>query len=141
MVNPLFGVPGVPGGATVEAVPTGITYADGQLLITLFRGLPFPPHTSTVVQVDPSTGEQTAFISDLKTAIGVAEIQNRGDADYLVLQHSSGPGPFFGGPGRVLLFESSDSAPTMLADCLTRPSAMVFDDRTGVLTLPRAVDA
>jgi hypothetical protein len=133
VVNPLFGVPGLPGGPTLEAVPTGIAYADGQLLVTLLRGLPFPANTSTVVHVDPSTQEQTAFISGLKTAIGVTEIQNGGDADYLVLQHSSGPGPFFGGPGQVLLFESSDSTPTILADCLTRPSAMVFDDKTGVL--------
>ena len=133
VVNPLFGVPGLPGGPTVEAVPTGIAYADGQLLVTLLRGLPFPANTSTVVHVDPSTQEQSAFISGLKTAIGVTEIQNGGDADYLVLQHSSGPGPFFGGPGQVLLFESSDSTPTLLAGCLTRPSAMVFDDKTGVL--------
>lgn len=133
VVNPLFGVPGLPGGPTIEAVPTGITYADGQLLVTLFRGLPFPPNTSTVVQVDPSTGGQTAFISGLKTAIGVTQVQNRGDADYLVLQHSSGPGPFFGGPGQVLLFETSGSTPTILADCLTRPSGMVFDVKTGVL--------
>ena len=35
--------------------------------------------------------------------------------------------------GQVLLFESSDSTAAVLANCLTRPSAMVFDDKTGVL--------
>jgi hypothetical protein len=117
----------------VEAVPTGIAYVDRQLLVTLFRGLPFPPNTSTVMQVDPSTGAQVPFISGLKTAIGVIERKDQGDVDYLVLQHSSGGGPFFGGPGVVLQFESSGSTPTLLANCLTRPSSMVFDERTGTL--------
>lgn len=133
VANPLFGVPNLPGGPTVEAVPTGIAYVDRQLLVTLLRGLPFPPNTSTVMQVDPSTGAQVPFISGLKTAIGVIEKKDHGDVDYLVLQHSSGGGPFFAGPGVVLRFESSGSAPTLLANCLTRPSSMVFDEKTGTL--------
>jgi hypothetical protein len=133
VANPLFGVPGLPGGPTVEAVPTGIAYVDQQLLVTLFRGLPFPPNVSTVMQVDPSTGAQTPFISGLKTAIGVIQTKDLADVDYLVLQHSSGGGPFFGGPGVVLRFESPALAPTVLANCLTRPSAMVFDENTGTL--------
>ncbi|MCA1563372.1 MAG: ScyD/ScyE family protein [Acidobacteria bacterium] len=133
VTNPLFGVPNLPGGPTVEAVPTGIAYVDGQLLVALLRGLPFPPNTSTVMQVDPSTGAQVPFISGLKTAIGVIETKDRGDVDYLVLQHSSGGGPFFGGPGVVLRFESPGSASSELANCLTRPSSMVFDEKTGTL--------
>lgn len=35
--HPLFGTIG---GPTVEAVPTGVTYSDGQLLVTLFTGFP-----------------------------------------------------------------------------------------------------
>ena len=133
VANPLFGVPNLPGFPTVEAVPTGIAYVDHQLLVTLLRGLPFPPNTSTVMQVDSSTGAQVPFISGLKTAIGVIETKNRDDVDYLVLQHSSGGGPFFGGPGVVLRFESPGSASSVVANCLTRPSAMVFDEKTGTL--------
>ncbi|MDQ3120268.1 MAG: ScyD/ScyE family protein, partial [Verrucomicrobiota bacterium] len=59
------------GGPTLEAVPTGIESADGQLLVTLFRGFPFPAGTSTVQRVDPLTGSQSAFISGLKTAIDI----------------------------------------------------------------------
>jgi hypothetical protein len=45
--NPLpFGPP------VVEAVPTGIAYFKGQLLVTLFRGFPFPVGSSVVDQVD-----------------------------------------------------------------------------------------
>jgi hypothetical protein len=131
--NPLFGVPNLPGGPTLEAVPTGITYVDGQLLVALLRGLPFPPATSTVVQIDPSTGAQEPVVSALKTAIGVIQIADRPDADYLVLQHSSGPAPFFAGPGLVLRVESQGATPAILANCLIRPSSMVFDGKTGIL--------
>lgn len=121
------------GGPVVEAVPTGIEYADGQLLVTLFRGVPFPPGTSVVVQVDPSSGTQTPIISGLKTAIAVIGVGSRDADDLLVLQHSSGQAPFFAGPGLLLLFESPGSAPATLANCLTRPTAMVLDERTGTV--------
>lgn len=121
------------GGPVVEAVPTGIAYSEGQLLVTLFRGVPFPPETSAVVQVDPSTGQQAQFIGGLKTAIGILPINQRPDIDYLVLQNSSGPAPFFAGPGLLIRFESPGSPPEVLADCLARPTAMVFDERTRTL--------
>ncbi|MET0215566.1 MAG: ScyD/ScyE family protein [Vicinamibacterales bacterium] len=128
--NPLF--PAV-GGPVVEAVPTAIDYAGGELLVTLFRGVPFAPGTSAVVQIDPSTGVQSPFLSGLKTAIGVLGIKDGGEKSYLVLQNSSGPGPFFGGPGLVLQFESPGGAPTELANCLARPTAMLRDAKTGTL--------
>ena len=127
--NPLF--PAV-GGPAVEAVPTGIEYADGELLVTLFRGVPFAPGTSAVVQIDPSTGVQSAFLSGLKTAIGVLGIKDRGEESYLILQNSSGPAPFFGGPGLVLRFDSPAGASTV-ADCLARPTVMLRDAKTGTL--------
>jgi hypothetical protein len=119
--NPLF--PAV-GGPVVEAVPTGIGYADGELLVTLFRGVPFAPGTSAVVQIDPSTGVQSPFVSGLKTAIGVLGINDGAGESFLVLQNSSGPAPFFAGPGLVLQFDSPGGAPNLLADCLARPAAV-----------------
>ncbi len=121
--NPLFPI----GGPVVEAVPTGITAAKGQLLVTLFRGAPFPPNTSVVVQIDPATGQQSPFISGLKTAIGILQTTARGDDHYLVLQHSSGAGPFFPGPGLILAFDSPTAAPTTVVNCLARPTAMLLD--------------
>lgn len=121
------------GSPMLEAVPTGIAYADGQLLVTLFRGVPFPPGTSLVVAVDPLTGATAPLITGLKTAIDVLPIAEEGDTDYLVLQHSSGPGPFFGGPGLLLRFEEPGVAPTVLANCLTRPTSMTLDEKTGTL--------
>jgi hypothetical protein len=99
--------------------------------VTLFRGVPFPAGTSAVVQIDPSTGQQVPLISGLKTAIEV--IHESASESYLVLQHSSGPAPFFAGPGVVLRFDSPVSAPQVLADCLARPTSMVLDERGGVL--------
>ena len=128
--NPLFPVVG---GPVIEPVPTGIEYADGELLVTLFRGVPFAPGTSAVVQIDPSTGVQSPFLSGLKTAIGVLEIKDGGEQSFLVLQNSSGPAPFFAGPGLVLQFESPGGASTTLANCLARPTAMLRDAKTGTL--------
>jgi hypothetical protein len=77
------------------------------------------------VQIDPSTGVQSPFLSGLKTAIGVLGIKEKGQNSYLVLQNSSGPGPFFAGPGLVLQFDSPGGARTVLADCLARPTSML----------------
>lgn len=139
--NPLFNPTPPPpsiGGPVVEAVPTGIDYADGQLLVTLFRGFPFPAGTSVVEQVDPVTGAHTPFITGLRTVIDVIAFTKGGDTEYLLLEHSTAGGPPlppFGNPGRLLRFEEPGSA-TVIAGgigCLTRPTSMVLDDKTGTL--------
>jgi hypothetical protein len=116
----------------IDAVPTGIAESQGQLLVTLFRGAPFPPGTSAVAQVNPLGGNPTPFITGLKTAIDVLPITRHGDTDYLVLQHAS-VGPFFGSPGLLLRFETPAGPPTVIADCLTRPTSMTLDKKTGTL--------
>ena len=127
------------GAPTVEAVPTGIDHVDGQLLVTLFRGFPFPAGTSVVEQIDPATGDHAPFISGLRTAVDVLVITDDGDADYLVLQHSSAGGaplPPFANPGRLLRFEEPGTAPTVIAEgpnCLVRPTSMTLDKKTGTL--------
>ena len=124
----------VPGFAPmIDAVPTGITAVDGELLVTLFRGVPFPAGTSTVMRVDASTGAQSPLIGGLKTAIGVAKSDLAGAGGYLVLQHSSGLGPFFGGPGVLLAFASPSATPQTLANCLARPTTMWVDEGSGVV--------
>ena len=124
----------VPGFAPmIDAVPTGIEYVDGELLVTLFRGVPFPAGTSTVMRVDPATGAQSPLISGLKTAIGVSRSDLAGAGGYLVLQHSSGMGPFFGGPGVLLAFASPSAAAQTLAACLARPTTMWVDEPSGVV--------
>ena len=129
--NPLFGI--VPaGGPMLDAVPTGIATVGDQLLVTLFRGVPFPPGVSTVEQVNPVTGSHTPFITGLKTAIDVLPIADQGDTDYLVLQHAS-VGPFFGSPGLLLRFENPAGPPAVVANCLTLPSSMTLSRKTNTL--------
>ncbi len=128
--NTLF--PGF-GPPTSEAVPTGIAYADGRLLVTLFTGFPFPPGASRVEQVDPSTGAITTLIGGRKTAIDVLPIREGSDTDHLVLQLASPFGPFFPPPGLLLRFETPAAPPTTVASCLTRPTSMVLDEKTGTL--------
>ena len=120
------------GGPFIEAVPTGIRYAEGRLLVNLFRGVPFPPGVSQVVAVDPLTGGQTPFITGRKTAIDVLAIGDDEDIDYLVLQHASA-GFFFASPGQVLRFETPTDPPTVVNSCLTRPTSMTLDKKTNTL--------
>ena len=128
--NTLF--PGF-GPPTSEAVPTGIAYDDGQLLVTLFTGFPFPPGASRVQQVDPSTGVATDLITGRKTAIDVIPLADGSDTDYLVLQHASPFGPFFPPPGLVLHFETPAGPPTTVAACLAGPTSMTLDKKAGTL--------
>jgi hypothetical protein len=128
--NPLY--PGL-GGANEDAVPTGITFSERGLLVTLFRGVPFAPNTSVAVRVDPVTGDAKEFIAGLTSAIDIKPVRNLlGTTDYLVLQFSS-VGPFLGGPGLVLRFTSPDSPGTLITDHLSSPTSMTFDERTGTL--------
>ena len=133
--NPLF--PDL-GGPFLDAVPTGIASFGNQLLVTLFRGFPFPTGVSTVEQVDRFTGNDTELISGLTTAIDVLPIATRPrpqalpGRNYLVLQIAS-EGPFFMGPGLLLRFSDPASPPTVIADCLTQPTSMTLNKRTGTL--------
>lgn len=123
------------GPPSVEAVPTGIAYSDGKLLVTLFRGFPFPAGTSVVQQVDPQTGVHAPFISGLRTAIDVVPIKEGSETHYLVLQHSSAGGaplPPFVNAGLLLHFETPAGPPSVVSNCLTRPTSMVVDEKTGL---------
>ena len=124
--NPLpFGPP------VIDAVPTGIAYSDGKLLVTLFRGFPFPPGASEVRAVDPETGAQAPFITGRSSAIDVLSFRSKGDTDYLVLEFSADM--LAGAPGRLLRFETPTSTPTVVADCLITPTSMTLDEKTDTL--------
>jgi hypothetical protein len=127
--NPFFPIIG---GPVIEAVPTGIRVVDDQLLVALFKGVPFPEGLSEIQSVDPLTGAQTPFITGRKTAIDVLAIKDSDDAGYLVLQHSS-EGLFFDSSGVVLRFESPSAVPSEISECLTRPTSMAFDQKSGTL--------
>jgi hypothetical protein len=115
--NPFFPMLG---GPVVEAVPTGIEYSNGQLLVTLFRGFPFPNGLSSVQAIDIETGQQSPFITGLKSAIDVKATSD----GYVVLRHASDPG--LAAPGSLLFFADPEDAPVQAANCLVRPSSMTM---------------
>ncbi len=124
------------GPPVIDAVPAGIAYADGKLLVTLFRGFPFLAGSSVVEAVDPVTGSHSPLISGLRTAIGVLPIRANGDDDraqpnYLTLEHSSED--MLGGPGILSRFATPSGAPVVIANCLTKPTSMTLNARTGTL--------
>ena len=130
------------GGPTLEAVPTGITYFDGELLVPLLRGFPFPAGASQVQAVDPETGAQTPLFTGLKTAIAVVPARDGNDTDYLVLENTStdSPAPFpFGSGGKLLRFDVPGGTPTVVADCLNRPTSMALDEKTSTLYVTELV--
>jgi hypothetical protein len=135
--NPLF--PNL-GGPFIEAVPAGLRYSDGQLLVTLFRGFPFLVGTSEVRAVDPKTSAQASFIPGLTTAIDVLPVREGDDTHYFVLQHVSDfTLPPFESVWWLLHFETPASPPTITVGCLTKPSSMTLDNETGTLYLTELV--
>jgi len=131
IANPLpFGPP------STDAVPTGIRLSNGELLVSLFTGFPFAPGTSLVEQVDPPTGIHTAFLTGLTTAIDVLPVTTGHADSYFVLQHASAP--VLSGPGQLI--EISDGIQTVVESCLTRPTSMTQDKKTGTLYVTEIVN-
>jgi hypothetical protein len=103
--------------------------------LTLFRGFPFPTGVSIVEQIDRFTGSHTTLIGNRTSAIDLLQIAGRPPTpgrNYLVLEHCS-QGPFFVPPGLVLRFNNPASPTTLIADCLTQPTSMTLNKRTGTL--------
>ncbi len=130
------------GPPVIDAVPTGIVYSDGKLLVTLFRGFPFPAGTSGVEEVDPVTGSHAPFIRGLKTAIGLLPVRANSDNDsvqpnYLTLEHSSAN--ILDDPGILSHFSTPTSAPVVIANCLSKPTSMTLDSKTGTLYIAQLI--
>jgi hypothetical protein len=144
--NPLpFGPP------VIDAVPDSIRLFGDQLLVPTLTGFPFPAGVAQVKQVNTITGEQRALIGNLTTAIdvlpvrvppedeggqplalksvGVGALRSAADgARYFVLQFST---DFLqNAPGRLLLFDSADATPSVIAAPLISPTSLARDPKT-----------
>lgn len=123
--NPLpFGPP------FVEAVPDNVRIFAGILFVPLLTGFPFAPGIAQVRRVKIETGQAETLISGLTSAIDALPVRiRRNVTQYLTLEFSTN---FLArAPGRLQLFDTPQSAPTVIADCLTTPTSMTLDDRTG----------
>lgn len=132
--NPIPNTSGLGGPPAVDAVPTGMAYSGGKVLVSLLSGGPFIPGLSRVKAIDPVTGDQADFLTGLRTAIAVQPISSGGDTDYLVLENNFAPAPPFPPSGAtVRLFEDPGSSSTVVNGCtLYRPTSLAIDPKTGV---------
>ncbi len=126
------------GPPSVEAVPTGLAYSDGQVLVSLLSGGPFIPGLSRVKTVDPVTGTQADFLTGLRTSIQSLPIgagDDDDDTEYLTLQNNFAPAPPWPPSGAsVRRFEEAGSSSVEVNRCmLYRPTSMSIDPKTGVL--------
>jgi hypothetical protein len=124
---------GLGGPPSVEAVPTGMAYSDGKVLVSLLSGGPFIPGLSRVKAVDPVTGDQSDFLTNLRTSIAVVPVVEEGDTDYLALENNFAPAPPFPPTGAtVRRFETPGSSSVTVNGCtLYRPTSLAKDPKTG----------
>ena len=146
--NPLpFGPP------RVDAVPDSIRLFGDRLLVPTLTGFPFPAGVAEVRQVNLVTGEQSALITGLTTAIDVFPVRvppARPDDGPPLLTSGGGASEasveaarFFvlrisdnmlqNAPGRLLLYDSATAAPVTLAAPLVGPTSVARDPKNGDL--------
>ncbi|HEY5838212.1 MAG TPA: ScyD/ScyE family protein [Pyrinomonadaceae bacterium] len=120
------------GRFAAEAIPASIRFFGDQLLVSLMTSNPFPTGAAQVRMLDPATGSNEPFISNLTAAIDVLPIRGRGRAsEFLTLELSADMQA--GAPGRMRRFSSPDATPVVVANCLNSPTSMARDERTGDL--------
>jgi hypothetical protein len=121
-----------------DAVPTGLREFGGELLVTLLSGFPFAEGTSLVERVDLSSGSHSPLIEGLTAALDVLPLAHgRNPPSYLVLQHASES--FLEGNGHVVHVRG-DGSRMIVANCLSRPTSIVRDRRTGTLYITEIAD-
>lgn len=133
--EPIANVAGAAGPPAVEPVPTGISQVHGELLVSLFSGAPFLPGVSRIKIINRDTGDQSDFITGLRTAIDIFPIRNGIDVDYLVLENNFAPVPEFPPTGAAIKrFETPSSAATVVNECtLDRPTSIAIDEPSGTI--------
>jgi hypothetical protein len=124
---------GLGGPPSVEAVPTGLAYSGGQVLVSLLSGGPFIPGLSRVKTVDPVTGDQADFLTGLRTSIDVLPVKQGSNVHYLAVENNFAPAPPFPPSGAtVRRFETAGSNSTAINGCtLYRPTSISIDPKTG----------
>ena len=128
-------LPGAAGPPSVEAVPTGLAYTDGTVLVSLLSGGPFLPGVSRIKAVDPVTGAQADFLTGLRTSIDILPVREGGDTDYLALENNFAPVPAFPPSGAsIKRFEVPGGTGVAVHGCtMYRPTSMSYDTRSDTM--------
>jgi hypothetical protein len=131
--NPNPPPPPTNGPPSVEAVPTGLAYADGAVLVSLLSGGPFLPGVSRVKAVDPVTGAQADFLTGLRTSIDILPVREGRNTDYLALENNFAPAPPFPPTGAAIKrFDVPGGSSVAVNGCtLERPTSMSLDTKSG----------
>jgi len=117
------------GSRLIENVPTSIRWDGDRLLVTLLSGFPFIAGLSEVWSIDPISGGNFALIKGLASVIDVIPLTKDGETvGYLTLEYSLAH--LAGGPGRLMVVNTSGSLVAILDDDLITPSCMVFDSKS-----------
>jgi hypothetical protein len=121
--NPLpFGPP------FIDPVPDSIALRGNDLLVTTLTGFPFPPGKAEVRKVNIVTGENTAYITGLTSAIDVHPLGDSDSDPLLVLEFSTNMTQ--SEPGRLRMVNAA-GASTTIAEGLPTPTSMAVDPRSG----------
>lgn len=125
---PSFANPGPFGPPFIEPVPDNVRWYGDRLLVPLLTGAPFLHGFASIQAVDPRTGLTSSFIPGLTMAIDALPLS---DGRLLTLEFSVAGGIPPLPPGRLNLYDSPQSTPATLAQCLVSPTSMVYDQATG----------
>ena len=145
--NPLpFGPP------FIDAVPNSVRLFGDRLLVTTLTGFPFPAGLAQVLQVDTVGEAYSPLINGLTAGIDVLPVRVPPAEQGPPLASKGGEGQsapsveqahFFvlsisddlaqGAPGRLLFYDSANSAPVTLAAPLVGPTCVARDPKSGDL--------
>ncbi|MPR36982.1 ScyD/ScyE family protein [Salmonirosea aquatica] len=119
-----------PGPPVIESVPTGITYDGKQFAISTLLGFPFPAGKALLYRMDLA-GNLSVFQQAFNSLV---DVENDGNGNYLVLEHSIfGPTGFTPQTGRLLRAKGTSSE--VLLDKLNLPTDLkIVDNHTAYLT-------
>jgi hypothetical protein len=118
------------GPRLIDAVPTSARAYQGDVLVSLLTGAPFPAGVAEVRRVRLGSGLSEPIFTGLHMLIDVLPQPDPEDG-FFVLEYSQDP--MTGVPGRVIWYDSPHSNGVPIASGLITPTHMAVDPRTGEL--------
>lgn len=108
------------GPPRIQAVPTGIVFAEGRFLVSAFSGFPFPPGHARIYSIDLA-GQATVFQDGLTSAVDLAADPQ---GNLVALQFGQFDNGFLPNTGSVVRV-TEDGVETLL-DGLNFPAGLCF---------------
>ena len=136
MEAPPGGNPNRAGAAELDPVPTDVeAIADGNLLVGLLSGGPFPPGAAKVVQVAVADGAVSDVATGLTMVVGLAVGPDNQLYATQISTNFLGEMP---APGNVVRLQA-DGTQEIVVDGLVLPNGIAFDQAGNLLVVTNAV--